>query len=120
MADAGNGHRPTVPPPGPTLDFRAWARAVHRRVSAYIEDLHVTPSENEIVWAHFSKSARLRREERCWYFRLEEDGQQKMLLCIDRFDLFTAQNTADTVLGHFDPALSTPNKPPPPVKKKPA
>lgn len=103
-----------APPAGPTLDFRAWAIIIHRRLSSYLKDVHASGGDGVIRWTRGHECVRLEFTPLTWWVNFERnDAFAVPPLAVGRHDEFTARNVADSILGFFEPKLSVPNKPTP-------
>lgn len=101
----------TIPLPGPTLRFREWSRSVHERVQSFLPDVTATGSSKGATWQRGSLVVRIVPDGQVWWTHFDRAGTFAMPpLCVERHDAFTAAVVADTMLGFFDSALSTPSK----------
>lgn len=78
----------------------------------YVSDTHASGTGKGVTIAHFEFSVRIVPDGAIWwvYFDHKSGVFRMPPLAVTRHDFWTVRNVAETIIGYFDPALSTPAK----------
>lgn len=98
-----------IPPRGPQLELRAWARIATGYVRRYLPAVKATARASTVTWELPPRRAILEASGTTWFVTFEQDRRSTGAgLAAERHDAFTAENLGGTLVGFFDPQLSRP------------